>query len=215
MAMKAVFHDARTGQQRALEPQEPPRLRWAAAELGAPGTLARERGRLLAAALERALRSLGYEPRAGGAPELFFGEAGAPEGALWLKPGPGPEEPLSLATARGVPEGDLLVWALRARYREARPFSWAELEAARSERAALVSAARALAARHAGAAPNAAGLAGYRKRFREALARDFDAPEALASLWDALRPGALSPGSQLAALREAEDALGLGLFSGS
>ena len=213
--MKAVFHDARAGKERALEPQAPPRLRWAAAELGAPGSLARERGRLLAAALERALRYLGYEPQAGGAPELFFGATDAPEGALWLRPGPGPEQPLAAAVGRGVPEGDLLVWALRARYSEPRAFSRPDLEAARSERAALLSAARALAARHSGAAPNAAGLAGYRKRFREALARDFDTPEALASLWDALRPGALSPGSQLAALREAEEALGLGLFSGS
>ena len=71
----------------------------------------------------------------------------------------------------------------------------------------LIDAARLL--RDARVSPNAAGLAGYKKRFRDALALDLDGPEALATLWDALRPGALSPGSRLGALNDADAVLGL------
>jgi cysteinyl-tRNA synthetase len=59
--------------------------------------------------------------------------------------------------------------------------------------------------------PNSKGLAVYRQRFREALSNDFDTPAALAVLWDGLRPGALSPGSQAALVQEAGEALGLPL----
>jgi len=55
--------------------------------------------------------------------------------------------------------------------------------------------------------PSARGRAGYLHRFRAALSKDLDLPEALACVWDALRPGALSPGSRAALLRETFPAL--------
>ena len=57
--------------------------------------------------------------------------------------------------------------------------------------------------------PSERALAGYRAKFAGALADDFDAPRALDTLWAALRPGALSPGTRRAALALADEALGL------
>jgi hypothetical protein len=213
--VRAAFFDASLGRVRTLEPQAPPRLRWARDAAGPEASLARERARLLGGSMESALRFLGFTLEAGGDAELYFG-AGAPKaGALWLKPGAGPAQPADSAAARGFGEGDLRLWALRGPYRDDAVLAWPDLDAARGDREALARALRALLERHGSSAPNPTGLAGYRKRLREALARDFDFPEALAALWDGLRPGALSPGSQLAILREADAALNLGLLAPS
>lgn len=208
--MRATLFDARAGKLRPLEASAPPRLRWARTPSGAPGTLGEERARLLGHAIESALVFMGYALHAAGPAELCFG--GAPEGeALWLKPGAGPAEALTAVSARGFTAGDLRLWVLRFPYRDSPALDWDALDAARRDREVLARALAGLLARHSSSAPNASGLAGYRQRLREALSRDFDFPEALAALWDGLRPGALSPGSQLAVLREADAALGLGL----
>ena len=211
--MRARFRDGRTGDWRPLEAAQPPRLAWSC-EPFPEGTLAAARARHGAAALEAALRHLGCELVAAkpAEAELHFGARKPGAGAVWLKPGPGPEVPEAEAKARWT-ELDLKIWSLRRRYSDAAGSDWrGELASAADEAARLRSIAAALATRAPGM-PNAAGLAGYRKRLRDALAADFDAPAALSCAWDALRPGALSPASQLAALKEADAALGLGLFA--
>src|SRR5439155_2246074 len=115
-----------------------------------------------------------------------------PSAGIWLKPAAigGAGAPLMQDWRdRGFEDADARLLCLKTHYRRILVFSWEALEAARAERAELLAAARRLAA--ARVAPNPTGLAGYKKRFRDALARDLDGPEALATLWDALRPGAL------------------------
>ena len=110
--------------------------------------------------------------------------------------------------SRGFSLDDVRFYCLARHYRKPLAVDAAELESRRDELRRLRELGRRLASLSA-SAPNASGLAGYKKRFRDALARDLDLPEALASLWDALRPGALSPGSQLGMLREADPVFGL------
>jgi cysteinyl-tRNA synthetase len=49
------------------------------------------------------------------------------------------------------------------------------------------------------------------RRFKTAVADDLNMPQALAAVNDALKPGAVSPASQLAMLQEADKVLGLKL----
>lgn len=57
--------------------------------------------------------------------------------------------------------------------------------------------------------PNAQALASYKQKLRGALRQDFNFPSALSILKDALRPGALSPGSQLSFAKEYQELFGL------
>lgn len=127
---------------------------------------------------------------------------------------------LKLAPVEGTlpAETDPGVWklcCLGAAYGKPLELSGALLEQACVDLERLRGMVRRLTASHGTMQVNSSGLSGYKKRFRDALARDADFPQALSILWDGLRPGALSPGSQLGLLREAESALGLGAYPGS
>jgi hypothetical protein len=120
--------------------------------------------------------------------------------------------PASLETADFASQGfsleDFHYFCLKTHPRKPLEFSWDGLAAARSELADLRASARSLAG--VNLEPSSRGVTGYLHRFRETLSRDLDFPEALACVWDGLRPGALSPGSKAAFLRATMPALGLG-----
>lgn len=153
---------------------------------------------LFRAVLPTALAYLGYALIEGEGPaELFCGFSAPPRGArLWLRPAP---------SSGGAVPGLL---CLKTHYRKPLALDARSLEEAQGDLSFLRQAARRLERDFGSASANPSGVAGYKKRFRDALSSDLDLPEALASLWDALRPGALSPGSQLAVLREARSAFG-------
>lgn len=194
--MRARFFDAASGSVRELRPTHPPTLRLSARGASGPRALSLD-------ALRRALAFLGFELSDDAPAELAWGPD-KPAVGLWLKPGPcGP------ASAAIKPE-ILRVAVLRTRYRL--PFALDAEGLARAEHE--WSALRAEAARlaRASGAPSPSGLAGYMKRLRDALGDDFDSGAALDAVFDALRPGALSPASQREALKAGDAALGLGLF---
>lgn len=103
---------------------------------------------------------------------------------------------------------DFRMLCLRTHYRKPLEFSWAALEEARVEREGLKNFARVLQKRGYPAA-NRTGLHAYKKRFIDSLADDFNSAAALEILWDCLRPGALSMGSQMGMLEAAEPILGI------
>lgn len=120
---------------------------------------------------------------------------------------------LKVAPAEG--EGDGEAWrflCLETPYRRPLRPNKEAVEAAGARLERLRALARGLAASHGGAGASPRGLAVYLQRFRERLADDLDTAGALGIVWDGLRPGALSPGSQLGLLREADAAFGLSLL---
>jgi len=141
-------------------------------------------------------------------------------GEVELVPGDGPAdlscEPSSAegpavaaVLAKGFDALDLRMLCLKTHYRKPLRFDWDALEGARAERLGWAETALRLRSRGGSLAPNPAGSAGYKKRFRDALSDDLDFAGALAAVWDALRPGALSPGSQRSLLEEGERVFGL------
>ncbi len=143
----------------------------------------------VAAAARGALAFLGYEPAEGG---------GSPDLTLALGPSSGGNFAYS---------EELHYLCLKTHPRKPLRLSRAGLDAARGELSDLKACARSLAG--VSLEPSSRGVTGYLHRFREALSRDLDFPEALSCVWDGLRPGALSPGSRAAFLRAALPALGL------
>lgn len=197
--MAVRFHNALTGKLEVFSPAAAPLVdfRWVPAASQAE----RRREEALVASLLDALVFLGYtinrnvleEEKA----DVCVSASAPKDGALWLKPG---------AVEGGENEGD--AWrllCLSVSYKA--PLKGTGLEKARADLARLRSAVGGGRV----AEPNSKGLAVYRQRFREALSNDFDTPSALAVLWDGLRPGALSPGSQAALVQEAGEALGMAL----
>lgn len=183
--MKLTLRDGRDGAWREVSPAAAPVLSYRAG----PGP----RERVTAALLARAAAYLGWEPReTDGAADLAVGGAAPEGGEPWLKVGP------ETGGARPSPDLDFL----RARTHYAAPLAAtaAAVAAAGEERRRLEAALASLGAAPGAASPRA--LAGYGHRVRDALSHDLDAPAALAALRDALRPGALSPGSRAALLRE-------------
>lgn len=199
--MGLTFFDPGTGALAELRPSAPPRV-----GLEPAGAAPRELA--VHAALSSALVFLGLEPVAGA--EIRVGGADRGAAKAWLKvsalTGAGELSPGALA-ARGFSDADLRFFFLKTHYRKPLAFSWAALSAARGELREL----RAAAAAHAGVSlePSARGHAGYLIRFREALSKDFNSVDAVDCVWDALRPGALSPGSRAAMLRDALPGLGI------
>ena len=114
---------------------------------------------------------------------------------------------------KGFDRAAFRLFCLQTHYRKPLAFRWDSLGSARSDLDRLRSIARGLVERFGSVEANPKGTAGYKKRFRDALSRDLDLPEALCVLWDGLRPGALSPGSQLGLLHEADSVLGLDFFA--
>lgn len=187
MALTVVDH--RTGNPLALAPD----TTWRAG----PG--AREKAAAAAFARAAAFVGLALEPRRAGPVGLYIGEKDPGAGTAWLRVGP--------ETGAGGDAEALSFLRLKTRYSAPLRVDAASLAAAGAERARLLAAASGLEG--APSAASSRGLTGYLHRFREALSRDFDAPEALACVWDGLRPGALSPGSRSALLREALPVLGI------
>lgn len=147
------------------------------------------RARAVAAAARGALTFLGYEPAQGeGKPDLIV--------AL------GPSTGEDFADSE-----ELHYLCLKTHPRKPLSFTREGLASARAELSDLKAFSRALAG--VTLEPSSRGVTGYLHRFREALSRDLDFPEALSCVWDGLRPGALSPGSRAALLRAALPALGL------
>ncbi|MBI2385246.1 MAG: hypothetical protein HYV14_04445 [Elusimicrobia bacterium] len=147
------------------------------------------RARAVSAAARGALTFLGYEPAQGG---------GKPDLTVLLGPSTGGDFAYS---------EELHYLCLKTHPRKPLSVTREGLAAARGELLALKSSARALSG--VTLEPSSRGVTGYLHRFREALSRDLDFPEALSCVWDGLRPGALSPGSKAALLRAALPALGI------
>lgn len=147
------------------------------------------RARAVAAAARGALTFLGYEPSEGG---------GKPDLTVALGPSTGEDFAYS---------EELHYLCLKTHPRKPLSFTREGLSSARAELADLRGYSRSLA--EVTLEPSSRGVTGYLHRFREALSRDLDFPEALSCVWDGLRPGALSPGSRAALLRAALPALGL------
>ena len=199
--MGLTFYDPRAGASRDFKPAAPPAVGVALGEGSGP------RERAVAAALGDVLAFLGYA--AGPGREVVVGGADPGSGSAWLSVAPlGGAAPDDAAlTARGLTPADWRFFLGSTHYRRPLAVSWDALAAARGERARLEAAAREHAAVTSEPSPRA--LAGYLLRFREALSRDLDLPQAVECVRDGLRPGALSPGSRAALLRQALPALGL------
>jgi hypothetical protein len=194
-----TFFDPRAGERREFRPVAAP-----AVGLELSGAGAREA--VVFAALQDALSFLGCEPRPGR--EIRVGGAAPAAAAAWLVVAPAPDLPDADALrVRGFTASDLRLLCARTHYRKPLAFSWDALAASRRELGDLREAARALAG--VSLEPSARGRAGYLHRFREALSRDLDFADALDCVWDSLRPGALSPGSRAALLRETLPVLGV------
>lgn len=125
--------------------------------------------------------------------DLAVGGSAPRDAAAWLKVAP--------ETGSAPPSPGLDFLRVRTHYAVPLSLSPASIAAAEQERGRLLAHLSALEEAPGAASPRA--IAGYGGRIREALARDLDAPRALQALWDALKPGALSPGSRAALLKEA------------
>jgi hypothetical protein len=196
--MRLRFHDPRDGALKEFRPA-------AAPAVGVEEAGASPREAAVAEGLRAALRFLGLEP-AGGVEIRVGGEAPAAD-RVWLRTGATAGEPASLPgalTERGFALDDYRFLCLRTRYREPLSFSWEALGAARTERLGLL----ARGAEGASLAPSPRALAAYLLRFRARLEDDLDLPGALGCVRDALRPGALSPGSRAALLLRVRPFLG-------
>lgn len=204
--MALSFFDPKSGGLREFKPKAAPAVgtRGGTAAATDPTAL---RERELLSRLNDALLFLGFAPAHGG--EILIGGGGDPgPGAVRLSVAPAAgDADWSALAARGFAPEDFSYLCLKTHYRKPMSFSWGDLQAARSERAQLLAAAKSFG--DAGLEPSSRGRAGYLHRFREALSRDLDLPEALNCVWDGLKPGALSPGSKGALLAEALPALGL------
>ena len=198
--MGLSFYDPRTGALREFRAAAPP-----AVGLDAAGRAPREL--VLSAALTDALLFLGLQ--AGRGLEIRVGGSDPGPAAAWLKAAPLDGEAAGEAglAARGFSPEHFRFMCVKTHYRRPLAFSWEALAAARAELSELRACARSLS--EVSLDPSVRGRAGYLHRFREALADDLDLPAAIGIVWDGLRPGALSPGSKAALLREAFPALGL------
>ena len=179
----------------AWTPKAPPKVMFLV-EAKPAGPLTAARAEAAGAAVRGTLAFLGYEAVS----------ASASTAELRLLVAPASVEAADFAS-QGFSLDDFHYFCLKTHPRKPLLFSWDGLAAARGELADLRSSARLLSG--VTLEPSSRGVTGYQHRFRETLSRDFDFPEALACLWDGLRPGALSPGSKAAFLRVVLPALGL------
>jgi hypothetical protein len=160
------------------------------------GPLSVARTRAVAAAARGSLAFLGYQ--------LAAPIGGAADMRLLVAPATSAADDLGL---HEFSSEELHYFCLKVHFRSPLLFSREGLAAARTELGSLRASARSLSG--VTLEPSSRGVTGYLHRFREALGRDLDFPEALSCVWDGLRPGALSPGSKAALLRAALPALGL------
>lgn len=207
--MPLRFHNALTGRLEDFSPSKPPLISFlwkpAVAKAGP-----RSRSEVFVSALLDSLVYLGYgvdqaAADQGESVEIYCGESRPPRSVrIWLNP----------VEARFPPgaswsNAEFRYLCLRTHYRRLPDFSASAVSQAVDEFDFLRESARRLESAHAGSASSPRGVAGYKKRIRDACSRDMDFPEVLSSLRDALRPGALSPGSQREVVREVDSILGL------
>lgn len=193
------------GQLAAWAPSAPPKA-FVLVETKTAGPVTAARARAAAVAACGALEFLGYETvdSASGEADLRVSVGAGPGPRLIVAPSSTEETDF---TARGFSFEDFHYFCLKTHPRKPLSFGWDALAAARGELADLRASARSLAG--VTLEPSSRGVTGYQHRFREILSQDFDFPQALACIWDGLRPGALSPGSKAAYLRATLPALGL------
>lgn len=211
------MRNAASGRLEELELDAPPLLRLRIWSAGDVSTLAGWRLAHFYACAPAALEYLGFQVELvedARAPVDVHAGLREPLGPakLWLKPSGravAPEPEVDRLRAQGLDDVALALLCVRARYDQPLQATAADVAGARDEALRLSGTNNFLRASGKGTAPNVKALAGYKKRMRDGLARDLDLTEARAALWDALRPGALSPGSQLAFLKEAAAVLGL------
>ena len=184
------------------------------------------RNRVILDSLRRALEDMGYlisseKDARSGRSDIYFGDEweGGVAAQLWLKSGTvvfsrNEDSGLKEMESQGFSSLDFRLLCLQTHYRLPLVFSWRALESARTDRRHFLELAGALKKQGSGVG-NWAGLAAYRKRFSDALANDLNWPAALSSIWDCLRPGALSPGSQLRMLSIIDPIWGLQVFDSS
>jgi cysteinyl-tRNA synthetase len=98
---------------------------------------------------------------------------------------------------------------LQGHYRQQQAFSIEAMDAAATGYRRLLGAA--VEVRDAVGSPDAAALAPYRARFREAVRDDLNAPRALAVAWEVARSAELPPQARRALLLDFDGFLGLGL----
>ncbi|MHB2027072.1 MAG: cysteine--tRNA ligase [Elusimicrobiota bacterium] len=116
--------------------------------------------------------------------------------------------------ARGFDPLDFRYFCYTAHYRKQLDFSWEAMESAKTARRRLRDAATQLRAA-AGSLAAKPACAEIVENFSRALADDLNLPEAMASVWDAVRQDGIPAASRLAFLERAEEALALGLLSGA
>lgn len=211
------LRNALTGRVEPLAPAAPPLVRLRVWSSGDASSLAGFRLAHFYGAAATALEHLGFQVQVVPEPKAEVDlHAGLREplgkAAAWLKPDAracAPQTDVAALRAAGFSENALALACMRARYDKPLELTQEELESSRHEAMRLEATSNYLQAQAGGLAPNAKALAGYKKRLRDALSRDLDLPEACACLWDALRPGALSPGTQKAFLKETAWILGL------
>ena len=198
--MGLSFYDPRTGALREFRAAAPP-----AVGLEAAGRAPRERS--LSAALADALLFLGL--KAGSGLEIRVGGEDPGPAAAWLKAAPleGEAPGDAALSARGFSSEHFRFLCAKTHYRRPLAFSWEALASARAEMSELRASARGLS--EVALDTGSRGRVGYLHRFRDALSKDLDLPAAVDCVWDGLRPGALSPGSRAALLRETLPALGV------
>ncbi len=134
--------------------------------------------------------------------EVIIGGPDPGVDAAWLQVSPleGNWPDWETAERKGFSRAHVCFHILRTHYRQPLRFEWSELGVARDEYARLLASAGALSDVAIG--PSSSGRVAYLHRIREALCRDLDIPTALRCISDGLRPGALSPASRAALLRE-------------
>jgi hypothetical protein len=189
----------------AWTPASPPKV-FLLVETKDAGPLTAARARAVAVAACGALAFLGYEADDSSSEPVDLRVSVAPGSGPRLIVAPASTEAGDFE-AQGFSYADFHYFCLKSHPRKPLAFSWDGLASARAELNDLRASARALSG--VTLEGSSRGVTGYLHRFREALSRDFDFPEALSCVWDGLRPGALSPGSKAAFLRATLPALGL------
>jgi cysteinyl-tRNA synthetase len=116
---------------------------------------------------------------------------------------------------KGYDPLDYRYFLLGGHYRSQLQFSWDSLNGAKNARKSLTDKIRSLADK-AGSGGEITGghcapCGEYLANFNRALEDDLSTPRALAELWGLLRDGSLEPAQALAAARDMDRALGLGL----
>ena len=188
-------------------PSAPPKV-FLLVETKSAGPVTSARARAVAVAACGALEFLGCETVDAPAKTVDLRVSVAPGSGPRLLVAPSSIETADF-TAQGFSFEDFHYFCLKTHSRKPLAFSWEGLAVARGELSDLRASARSLAG--VTLEPSSRGVTGYQHRFREILSQDFDFPQALACIWDGLRPGALSPGSKAAYVRTALPALGLSL----